>query len=312
MNIEQLHFFIEVANLKSMRLVSEKLFVTPQYISKTIQNFEKQLNLKLFQRNRYGVELTKEGEIIYPFVQDVYNRLIHLYETLPQAIAENKDISFYEPQIRLDIGTSGNYSSFFIDILNMLQTKYPNIQPNIISKESNDLLFSLDEEICDLIFCNCDQKYIDFFAKANSAYNIYPISQSEIYLFVDKFSPHALKKSIKLDELEHIPLTFVKSSDTVTPLFLEILHEKNINPHILFTASSPQCLSSYTVKSNAYMIGSTFLKQISEKRGDNNIAIPIGGLEPIWQIVLIKNDFAVPQLAQDILGFIRNVFAKNN
>ena len=311
MNIEQLHLFIEVANLKSMRLASEKLFVTPQYISKSIQNLEKQLNVKLFHRNRYGVELTKEGEIIYPFVQDVYNRFIHLYEVIPQALANSGEYHKENPPIRLNIGASGNYSASFIDVLNMLSSKYPNIIPNIVARESNDLLLSLDENAYDMILCNADKKFIDLFDNICSNYSIYPIFQSELYLFVDKFSPLALKKSIKAKELSSLPLSFVCSGNEITPLFLQILQEKNIEPHISFTSSSPQCCTSYSTTSNTYSIGAANRKRESQKRGENIVAIPIDDLEPIWQVLLVNHDFSAPQLAQDIVNILTSIFQKS-
>ena len=237
------------------------------------------------------------------------NSIIYLYEVLPKEIVNNTTETTVEKEpIYLNIGTSGNYSSLFVDILNILSSKYTNVLPNMVSRESNDLLFDLDKKDYDMIFCNTTQSFIDSFKTNSKKYTLYPIVQSEIYIFANKFSPLAAKEYVMLEELESLPISFVRSNHDVTPLFLEILQQKNINPTISFTATSPQCCSDYFYKTNTYILGSVFMKKSNQKRGIDVKAIPIKGIEPIWQVFLVRKDIETPQLADDMLSLITKIF----
>ena len=274
-NIEQLHFFLEAADLKSMRLVAEKLYVTPQYISKSIAALEKDLNFKLFVRNRTGLELTKNGEIVYPYIRDVYDRIQYLYKVIPTCIANETNPTRLKPSKILTVGCGGSFYTTITDVFASIQNKYPDIMLNIISKESNDLLNSLENKTFDIIFCNADTQFLTNLDFEESNYNLHQLSMSNLFLICDKFSPYADYKSITLDELCNLPMSFYQTNNDIPPLFLELIHRAGKEPNIFFTSSSAQCCTAYSSKANLYFLGARFFKQKSEKRKDNSIAIPV-------------------------------------
>ena len=65
MTIEQLYYFVKIAESGSFTSASLKLFISQQALSISINNLEKELGVSLFQRSRKGVSLTVDGEYLY-------------------------------------------------------------------------------------------------------------------------------------------------------------------------------------------------------------------------------------------------------
>ena len=55
MQIQQLIYFMKIADLGSMNKAAEALLMTQPNLSRAIINLEAELNIKLFKRNNKGV-----------------------------------------------------------------------------------------------------------------------------------------------------------------------------------------------------------------------------------------------------------------
>lgn len=62
--------FLKVTEIGSFTKAAELLGYTQPALSQMIASLEKELNLKLLYRSRYGTELTPEGEKLYPSIQN--------------------------------------------------------------------------------------------------------------------------------------------------------------------------------------------------------------------------------------------------
>lgn len=65
MRIEELKYFVVIADCHSMTKASTVLHVSQQCVSRAIRQFEVELGVQLFTRSQKGVTLTKEGEVVY-------------------------------------------------------------------------------------------------------------------------------------------------------------------------------------------------------------------------------------------------------
>ncbi|MBO5114557.1 MAG: LysR family transcriptional regulator, partial [Peptococcaceae bacterium] len=61
MRMEQLKYLVDVAETKSMTKTAERLFVTPQAVSKNIKQLEMELDTTLLVRTSAVVEFTHLG-----------------------------------------------------------------------------------------------------------------------------------------------------------------------------------------------------------------------------------------------------------
>ena len=62
MDIEDLKYFIAIANLENITLAAEALYITPQYLRKKVKEMETELGEILFIRTKRKLRLTEFGE----------------------------------------------------------------------------------------------------------------------------------------------------------------------------------------------------------------------------------------------------------
>jgi len=73
MDFHQLAIFIEVVEQKSFTKAAEEIFLSQSTVSSHIQALEKNLNLKLFDRDGRDITLTRHGEDLYVWAQKLLN-----------------------------------------------------------------------------------------------------------------------------------------------------------------------------------------------------------------------------------------------
>ena len=84
MRIEQLKYFLEVAQSGSINAVAQRLFISQQGVSDALKRMEKELGVILFNRSKLGITLTPAGEGLYAYAQKV----IGAYEELESYILQ--------------------------------------------------------------------------------------------------------------------------------------------------------------------------------------------------------------------------------
>lgn len=75
MQIQQLTYFVTVAEQGSINKAAEKLFVTQPNLSKAISNLENELRVRLFNRTNKGVALTEDGKKLYQYARTIQNQM---------------------------------------------------------------------------------------------------------------------------------------------------------------------------------------------------------------------------------------------
>ena len=75
MRLEQFYEFCKVVETGSLRKASEKLYTTPQNVSKSMIQLEQELGVVLYDRVPKGVAVTTEGKIVYDSMKRVIEEI---------------------------------------------------------------------------------------------------------------------------------------------------------------------------------------------------------------------------------------------
>ena len=75
MQIQQLTYFVTVAEQGSINKAAERLFVTQPNLSKAISNLESELNVHIFDRTNKGVVLTDDGKKLYQYARTILSQM---------------------------------------------------------------------------------------------------------------------------------------------------------------------------------------------------------------------------------------------
>jgi len=144
MTIEQFKMLKLVAELGSLKAASEKLFKTQAAVSKGIKQLESQLDLQLFDRNGYRMEITIEGD-----------RILKLANSLLEKATEIEDLSLHlnagnEASITLGFNSSFDLS-LILPALEDTQAQFPQTQIIIKQEQISGALDALNNEQADLV-----------------------------------------------------------------------------------------------------------------------------------------------------------------
>src|SRR6516165_7532870 len=119
--LRQLEVLIAVAQAGNMAKAAEQLAITQPVISKTIADLESTLGMRLFDRNRRGVELTLYGRALF-------DRSVAIFNDLKTGIAELETLS--DPTVgELRIGSSDAVAAGMLTvIIDRLSRQHPRLR----------------------------------------------------------------------------------------------------------------------------------------------------------------------------------------
>lgn len=140
-NLNLYKYFYEVAKYESFSKAANSLMISQPSLSYSIKVLEEQLNKQLFIRNNHKIYLTKDGEMIY-------NKLKNIFEELDSIINNNDD----RISGKIVLGVRSSYAIYILPIyINKLNEIYPNLKVEFIIAKSNNLLKMLDNQEIDIM-----------------------------------------------------------------------------------------------------------------------------------------------------------------
>ena len=279
--------FYVVAKNNSFSKAAEELFVTQPSISYSIKQLENNLNIKLFKRNHKGIKITPEGRSVLEYVKKSYNDIAIGERNLK----ENASLNFG----KLSIGVQSHIGKFLLfPYIEKFHKKYPNIEINISSRNTENLIKLLEDGDIDFVLDT---------SPINTEYSnliIEPIMKLE-HCFVKSKDYHIKNKNIKVEDLNKFNLILPVDRSTPRKQLVGILKEKGITLKPFMTIEATEMLID-AVKKNMG-IGYVIKKGIEDElnRGEiEEIKLDISPPKLTLNLVYIENN----------LTYIPRVFMK--
>jgi len=92
MQLSQLEYFKKVAELEHMTRAAIDLKIAQPALSKSIKDLENEIGYKLFDRNKKGISLNQNGEILYKYAKEIDQCIANLNTSLKKSISGEKAI----------------------------------------------------------------------------------------------------------------------------------------------------------------------------------------------------------------------------
>ena len=156
MTFQQMQYFIETANCRSFSKAAQNLHISQPNLTKYIANMEKELGIKLFDRNTHKVELTDDGRRLLQKTETLYTSLSRAIEEVRLSSAANQKIT----PIEIGINQDEEVPPEFMQLLYRLNTqpdvsyRYELLQDShagLIShlrEHQYDMVISTDKNLC--------------------------------------------------------------------------------------------------------------------------------------------------------------------
>lgn len=156
METNKLEILLKVIESGNMTKTSENINYTQSGISHMIKSLERDFGFPLLTRNHIGVETTENCKKILPAIQQI----IHWTEQLNQITASIKGITTGKVRISTFTSMSVNWLP---KIIKLFQTKYPNVEIELIEGGDQSLVRSLENGLIDIGFgCKPSKIQVDW------------------------------------------------------------------------------------------------------------------------------------------------------
>ena len=210
--------FIAVVDCGSFTKAAENLYISPTAVMKQMNTLEKNLDLKLIDRNPNGVKLTPAGEVIYKDAKFMID-----YSKKSIASAKAKTLSY---DTTFCVGTSMlNPAKPFMDLWYRLNQYFPDYRLHLVPFEDNhegivSEIKNLGEKF-DFLVGVCDSKIW------LSICNFLPLGRYKKMIAVSRDHRLASKDCIELEDLYGENLMMVARGDSGINDFIRNDLEKN-------------------------------------------------------------------------------------
>ncbi|MGD9910260.1 MAG: LysR family transcriptional regulator [Candidatus Izemoplasmatales bacterium] len=289
MRLLQLKYFVETCNSGSFSQASKVLFVTQPALSTAISNLETEFGIKLFNRTRYTLTLTKEGEIFY-------ERAKILLDSLENFEKDMKDIANNVVTIR--VGVPPMIGSFlFPTIYNRYVMEHVGAHFEIWEDGSLNIRKKILNRGLDIGFSILNES-------EHEQYNRYVMLETELEYCVSVDNPLSKKQSITIEDIKDEPVVMMKEGFYQTRLINNMYREIEAEPNIVVVSSQISVLRNF-VKMN---LGGAFLiRELIDKDDKTIVGIPFTNPIVIKIGLLWQKNIELSSNVQEFIQYIKNV-----
>lgn len=199
MLLKQMKYFITVVDCHSFTEAAEQCFISQSAISQQIKSLEKELGIRLFERNKRQFSLTPAGEYFYRHGKVILDEIEDFKE---ETIRRGED-----QELNLTIGYPKNFST---NELHQAIVEFNRIYPEV----NISVVSGTHEELFELLL----QHHIDFKISEqrrtfNEDYYNYELKHSDCFVEISSMNPLSQKEILSTDDLKNMSCILVVSKD---------------------------------------------------------------------------------------------------
>jgi DNA-binding transcriptional LysR family regulator len=214
--LQQLRYFLAVAETRHFTQAADNLGVAQPTLSKQIHTLEASLGAPLFERIRGAVSLTVAGEALLPLAQ----RMVADADAARSAVSDI--VGLRRGEVRLG-ATPSLCSSLVPEVLRTFRGRYPEIQLYVNEGGSQDLIENLHAHTLDLALIVQPAHGVD------ETLDAAPLLRESLVVASPLSAPTPYEQ-IALSELEHTPLVMFRAGYDIRGVTLEACRMAGFTP----------------------------------------------------------------------------------
>lgn len=212
MNFKQLRYFTVIAEEKQITAAAKRLFVAQPALSYQLKQMEEELNVKLFTREPYGIELTDAGRIFYNYAQQI----LALSKNAKTEIKQIEDGNFGSIKVGSVSSSVGSQPS---EKMIIFAKQHPNVSFDIIEDNTYGILEKLKNQLIDLALVRTPFNHTNLNSKDIVEEPMVAITQQ------DYFSG---KSKVTIKDLANKPLVIYRRFEN---MFIESFSRRGYQPN---------------------------------------------------------------------------------
>lgn len=225
MNLEELHTFIKLCEVKNFTKTAELLTMSQPTVSLHIKNLEQQFQSQLIQRSTKQISITPTGEILL----DQAKQIIQLYEQTKQQILEHH----HTIQGELTIGASFTIGEYILPTLLIeLKSLHPNLSLQISIGNTEEIVAAVKKFQVDIGLIEG--------ATNEKSLIIHPFMKDELVVIASKEHPLAKKQQLRMSDLQNEDWVSREIGSGTRANLTHFLHANGLKVKSMLTISSNQ------------------------------------------------------------------------
>ncbi len=212
---------------------AKKLGLTQASITLQIQSLERDLNIKLFQRDKTKIKPTKEGEMLYSYCISYVNQIDSLFENFIKYVREKKSQN-------VDIASNHVGISYILPkYIKKFKTLHPEVKLKIRNLSKPECISRLLNDEIDMFI------YPMNIGEIPDELEFIPIVKYQPILLLRKDHPLAKKKNLILSDIAKFELVRIDPKLITLPTFEAIIKTHGIKTNIEFEMSDWEILKKF-------------------------------------------------------------------
>lgn len=280
MRIEDLQYFKEVANKKSLTQAANALFISQPSLSNAMKNLEEELGITLFTRSQKGIQLTSDGEEFLQYANQVLEQMDLLKRRYQ-----------HEEQPTKIFSVASHHYAFVVDAFSRLlkeyvDTDYQATLKELATYEVLEDVINLKSELGVIYRSKYNHRVINKTLEDNNL-SFTSLVTTKPHVFIYRNHPLAQDDVVNFDDLIPYPrLNFDQGIHNSFYYWEEVHADYPTNKSI--TVTDRATIFNLMIGSNGYTISSGIINE--DLNGQDIIAVPLAS-EEIIEIGYITNNF---------------------
>lgn len=197
-NLEYFKVFYYAAKLGSVTGAANELSISQPAVSQSLKALEQSLGVSLFQRGSRGVRLTREGQLLFSYVEKGYEQI----ETGVEKVMQMRNLELGE----VHIGASDMTLRFYLlPFLEKFHEQYPGIKVSVANAPTPEALKLLRAGKIDFgVVSTPFEQSVDIQGK--------PVREIEDVFVAGRRFISYKNKMLDLQDLEELPMIFLEGN----------------------------------------------------------------------------------------------------
>jgi LysR family transcriptional activator of glutamate synthase operon len=275
MTLRQLNYFLAIVKCDKYTTAANELYISQSSLSKQILSLERELGVKLFNRNTRNIELTPIGNQLVACAQQIVSE----YEKMDLLIREYKEVQ----KERIAIGALPVLNCYGItDGIISFEKRYSGAKIDITETDTASIFQMLDESKINIGIVRTE-------SAQQLNYNITPLCEDELVLLVGNKHRFADRKIVTLEETATEEFLLFNSDPIILKYYERLFKDAGIAPKIRYSNMRLATIGSL-IKQD--MMVTLIMKRVAESYNDSMLHIVMLDNHPARALSLLtrKND----------------------
>lgn len=263
MTLLQLQYFQTLAHVLHYTQAAAELHIAQPSLSYSIKELEKELGVKLFEKDSRHIKLTIYGEQFLPYAERILSMLDEGVNVLHQMAGSAQQI------IRLGYFHSISASlipSIMLDIYGQDQNQ--NIRFQFAETASFDLFQMLKKGELDFSFCLHQDEELESVV----------VMRQPLYLAVPEHHPLAKRESVTFQDFAREPVVMLDKPSNLRTQLDRVYAKNGLTPNVVFEVRECNAALQYV----ALHFGVSVLPRVPAMENERVVVLPISDEDPAF------------------------------